>query len=330
MLEYSKIESYDDILNIISETNIKGLACKRIIGFKVKEDIDFIEIFSWQCNLADIKGYDIKLPTVVVIKIKKHDEKIIDIELGDNFKGSQGLPCSRKFLDRKLKSELLNEDFRLNNKKLQDPILLACRHIHELVIGAVSFYENYKKTQMDFYFENTCAKIVDEGIVFSSFINYMEKEVILNTKFNFKANDISFNKNGELEKIKYMGITSTISKEGEGSEVPIYKDNIEELEEQPGLSISLMKIFSKIWRKLGYSFNLSRNFYFSNIWAPSMYGIFVQAISLFIHSGNYAYFQYAIFGLQNGSTGPKCIGIVKDYDEALKFFPDFKVEDIYG
>lgn len=327
MLKYRKINSCDDILKIISETNIKGVACKRIIGFKINEDVYFSKIFCWQCNLADIKGYDIKLPTVITIKINKIDEKIIDIELADNFKGSQGLPCSRRFLNRNLKKELLNEDFKLSNKKLQDPIILACRHIHELVIGAVSFYENYKKTQKDFYVENTYAKITDEGIIFYSFLNYMEKELILNTKFNFKANDISFNKNGELEKIRFMGIVSSIEEDGEVSD---YKENIEELEGQSELSISLMKIFSKIWKKLGSRFSLSKNFYFSNIWAPSMYGIFVQAVSLFIYSGNYAYFQHAIFGLQNGSTGPKCIGIVKDCDEAFKIFPDFNIEDIYG
>lgn len=326
MLKYRNIISYDDILKIISETNIKDVACKRIIGFKINEDDYFTKIFCWQCNLADIKGYDIKLPTVIIIKISKIDKKIIEIELEENFKGSQGLPCSRKFLNRNLKNELLNEDFKLNNKKIQDPIILACRHVHELMIGAVSFYENYQKTQIDFYCENTYAKIVNEGIVFYSIINYMEKEVILNTKFTFKANDISFNKNGVLEKINAMEINSYIN---EKENVLIYKDNIEKLEGQSELSIYLMKIFSKIWKKLGHRFDLNRNFYFSNIWAPSMYGIFVQAISLFIYSGNYAYFQHAIFGLQNGCTGPKCIGIVKDFDEALKFFPDFKIEDIY-
>lgn len=321
------VNSYEDILNLISETNLKNISCKRMFGFKISEEEKTSLIYCWQCNLADVQGFDTKLPTTVIIKIDNESGKITDIELKDNFKGSQGMPCARQFLDRRLKSVLINEEFKIENKTLQDPLILACRHTHELVIGAVSFYEIYKKRKTDSYNENTFASIDDDGIELFNIMDLLEKEVLYNVRFNFRISDICMNEDGEIYEIKYMNIKSYIFENGD--KILLKEDVIEAAKGTREISLIFMKTFSKLWKHAGNQYDIKKNFYFSNLWPPSIYGIFIQSIALAVHGGNYAYFQHALSGLQKGCGNPKCVGIVNDIEEAMEHFPDFKIEDMY-
>lgn len=180
------IENYDDILGLISETNLKDVSCKRIFGFKISESETTSTLLCWQCNLADINGFDTKLPTTVILEIENANKTIKSVELKENFKGSQGMPCARLFLNRKLKEVLIGEKLSIENKKIQDPLILCCRHTHELVVGAISFYENYMKTGAKLYNESTFAKIDDDGIDLFDVTNLNDKKLRYNVRFNFK------------------------------------------------------------------------------------------------------------------------------------------------
>lgn len=321
------IENYDDILGLISETNLKDVSCKRIFGFKISESETTSTLLCWQCNLADINGFDTKLPTTVILEIENANRTIKSVELKENFKGSQGMPCARLFLNRKLKEVLIGEELSIENKKIQDPLILCCRHTHELVVGAISFYENYLKTGAKLYNESTFAKIDDDGIDLFDVTNLNDKKLRYNVRFNFKKNDICMNEDGEIYELSNIKVTSHMFENGE--RILLREDFIENAKGAGEIALILMKVFSKLWKHAGKSFDVKRNFYFSNLWPPSIYGVFVQSIALAIHGGNYAYFQHALSGLQKGCGSPKCVGIVSDIDEALKYFPDFRIEDMY-
>ena len=81
------IENYDDILGLISETNLKDVSCKRIFGFKISESETTSTLLCWQCNLADINGFDTKLPTTVILEIENTNKTIKSVELRKTLKG---------------------------------------------------------------------------------------------------------------------------------------------------------------------------------------------------------------------------------------------------
>lgn len=237
------------------------------------------------------------------------------------------MPCARLFLNRKLKEVLIGEKLSIENKKIQDPLILCCRHTHELVVGAISFYENYMKTGAKLYNESTFAKIDDDGIDLFDVTNLNDKKLRYNVRFDFKKNDICMNEDGEIYELSNIKVTSHMLENGE--RILLREDFIENAKGAGEIALILMKVFSKLWKHAGKSFDVKRNFYFSNLWPPSIYGVFIQSIALAIHGGNYAYFQHALSGLQKGCGSPKCVGIVSDIDEALKYFPDFRIEDMY-
>ena len=51
--------------------------------------------------MAEVQNYDVVLPTIISIKLD-NNSVLRQIELDECFKGSQGIPCSYKFLNRRL------------------------------------------------------------------------------------------------------------------------------------------------------------------------------------------------------------------------------------
>ena len=101
--------SFNDITEKVKSLSLEGSCCMRYCGTQITTDASGkINIIAWQCNMADIQNYDVKLPTVIKMDLGA-DKTIKNIELMPNFKGSQGLACSRCYLDRRLRTILTGE-----------------------------------------------------------------------------------------------------------------------------------------------------------------------------------------------------------------------------
>ena len=97
---FGEICAYDFIdRNVYKE---QGFEVCRIGGYQYKATDDGgCSMIGWQCNFAAIQNYDIQLPTIILIKVDASNT-ITSIRLSDKFKGSQGIPCSFKYLNRRL------------------------------------------------------------------------------------------------------------------------------------------------------------------------------------------------------------------------------------
>ncbi|WP_297957168.1 hypothetical protein [uncultured Ruminococcus sp.] len=75
------------------------ILAQRTISIDMYQIGSEIVITAWQCNMARLKTTDLKLPTV--LRFVLDDTGIVtDAELMENFKGSQGIPCSQSYLNR--------------------------------------------------------------------------------------------------------------------------------------------------------------------------------------------------------------------------------------
>ena len=96
-------------------------------------------MIGWQCNFADVQNYDICLPTILYVETNA-DNQITCLRLNENFKGSQGIPCSYKYLNRRLQ-DFIGLPFSQKESRISDDLGTGCRHTFEVLFGACAFRE---------------------------------------------------------------------------------------------------------------------------------------------------------------------------------------------
>lgn len=323
---FDLVESY--VYKQLQEYTLSGGCCLRVGGIRYKKVEDKTSIIAWQCNLADVQNYDVRLPTIITIELDCNDV-IIDIKLSEKFKGSQGIPCSQKYLQRRLTNELIGESFSMDNVKIKDQFYLACRHVYELVYGAASF-KNYCENEgiMDAWTtECTKAYQVEDSLEVFDRISINGNEAITKIKIDNFKDSIKYEKRGTISEVSGLEITGFSIEDGEFK--PIKDVQVVNAKSNTEFVMYFMKAISRYWMSAGKRLGVKGGFYFSQIWAPTFYGIITQGFALAIFNKNYAYFQHCISGIQHVDDKPCCIGIVEDIDECMKYFKDFCIEDLY-
>ncbi|SHO53580.1 hypothetical protein [Anaerocolumna xylanovorans] len=319
-----------DIEQALENITLMGSCCTRIGGIKICIYDDKTEILAWQCNMADVQDFDVKLPTIISIEINK-DNKIEKINLYKKFKGSQGIACTGKYLNRRMRQILLGEVFTPNNPVIKDSLILFCRHIYELVYGSCTFLEYCKKKEMTkgLVQEITQAFSTETGLECVDRIIVNGKESITKIDINNLIRNVKYNKQGKIvhaENIEIIGYEWIL--DGQWKEIRSLQ--VLEANSNSEYVMKLMKIISAYWIKSGKNIEIKEKFYFSQIWGPTFYGILSQAIGLVMFNKNYAYFQHCIYGIQHTDDGrPLCIGVVDNISEAEKYFEGFTVDDLY-
>lgn len=331
-LDLKKAVGYEEIVSRLNELSLDGRCCMRYCGIRISPNSESgFEIMAWQCNMADIRNYDVKLPTV--IKISLDSERIIrSIELMPDFKGSQGMACSRSYLDRRLRSILIGEKLTGLNPKIIDPYLLCCRHTFELTVGAATFLDAnldrvrngeicYTEESIGAYIENGIISCIDEIDI----NGHTERTRITVSDI---IGNISYNAAGRIENVDGMSLCGYSFEDNEWKQI---KDTYTiEADSYQKYVMKLMKIVSGYWLSCAKRLKIRRNFYFSQIWGPTFFGILSQAIGICVFNNNYAYFQHCIYGIQRDDTNrPLCIGVTDNIDEMTSVFPDFTIEDLY-
>ena len=84
------------------------------------------------------------------------------------------------------------------------------------------------------------------------------------------------------------------------------------IETQKSIVIHFIKGIFPIWKRIGLLLGAEKNFYFSNMYPKSFFGLFIQCLALIIYPDNYSYVQYLMKGLQRIDGKPLCIGMIED------------------
>jgi hypothetical protein len=323
---YDLDEEY--VLSGINQASLDGSCYARFGGIRYRRELSSIIIIAWQCNMADIQNFVTKLPTVVRIHID--DGNIVrKVKLHESFKGSQGIPCAQKYLHRRLEQVMLGTEFYVQNSLIKDPLVFYCRHVYELVYGACAFVAYCQRTGVEdgFVSESTRAFYNGNSLECYDMISINGRERL--TKIwieNFKGN-IHYNAQGAIERSEGIEIHAAI--QTGRIWVPLGATRVISAESNDDFVMKIMKIITGYWMQSGRNVGIKRHFYFSQIWAPTFYGIIAQAIALCIFNKNYAYFQHCISGIQRIDGRPCCIGVIRNIDEGQTFFAGFSPSDLY-
>ena len=119
-------------------------------------------------------------------------------------------------------------------------------------------------------------------------------------------------KNGKIAAVKKMAVKAeTVFSNGEKLD---FSDEIHDIEGSNNVIMSVMKLFSGLWKGIGRKIGIRRNFYFTNLLPSSLYDLFIQAVSLLVFKNNYNYLQPSLAGLQRCVERPMSVGLFLTMD----------------
>jgi len=317
-----------ELLSKIENLCLDNVLSQRVNSFEIIPMEKGTDIYACQCNMAEMRNIDIKLPTALHLVLDEN-ACVIKAELLENFKGSQGMPCSLRYLNRILKEKIIGVSFLCGNEIIKDEFIFHCRHIYELVSGAMMLFQHSKANQVEsvYAYDTTKAIVVQDGIMATDVFQCYGKQLKTEVHFIFEKSDIGMQENGKVARVKHLRIDADIYEENE--KILTMKEEIKNAYNYDVVVLHFMKIFSKLWKGVGKYFNIRSGFYYTNLFPPTFYGIFVQLLALVLFPNNYNYFQHSISGLQRMDGKPLCIGIINNMEEGKRFFNTFCEEDLY-
>lgn len=321
--------SFDNkyVENVIAELAIDNCICGRYTGIQCEKEGENTNILAWQCNIADIQNYDIKLPLIMNISVDQNNI-VCDVDIYENFKGSQGIPCSLKYLNRQVKEILVNEVFSINNQLFNNQNVFSCRHVFELVYGACALLNSYAENKNHILVsELSGIELKNQTLYCYDKIKVNEEIVESRLEISNFINNIKYDASGKVVKVNNMEIcqyeyqNKTWISDGK-IEILSAKDNREYV-------MKMMRILSKPWMRMSNKLLVKKKVYYSTLWPPTFFGILSQAFGIAIFNKNLTYFQHSIYGLQRDDNGhPLCIGVIDNIDEGTKYFKGFSFNDL--
>ena len=319
----------DYVYEQIQRTDLDAGISGRVGGIRYNKTANGKELLAWQCNLVSVQGFTVKLPTIIHIYIDESNN-IKSITLNDRFKGSQGIVCSWKYLNRHMQDTLISTGFTPQNPLITDPLILNCRHTFELVLGSSSFAAHCERLGADdaFISESTIAYANDEtdSIELVDRMCLNGNDVVTKMSVCNYLNAINYNSSGSVESCNDLRITGYSYENNEytsiGTEKAIFADSS---------NIYIMKVLkaiAKSWISSCKRSGVQKDFYFSQIWPPTSFGLLTQAFSLNIFKDNYTYFQHSVSGIQRVGDKPLCVGVIHSIEEGVNAFESFREEDL--
>ena len=179
-----------------------------------------------------------------------------------------------------VRNQLIDIDFGEDDTVLHNELMFHCRHIFELVAASITFYRfcgsdiKKKNTLFDF----TKAFQAENGLIVTDEYEINGEKTVTRESFIFAPGDISMQKNGKIAAVKKMAVKAeTVFSNGEKLD---FSDEIHDIEGSNNVIMSVMKLFSGLWKGIGRKIGIRRNFYFTNLLPSSLYGVFIQAVAL--------------------------------------------------
>jgi hypothetical protein len=319
----------EHVYDRIQKAGLNGSISGRMSGVRLKKTDRGKELLTWQCNLASMQNIDVKLPTIMHIVVDNANI-IQSISLNEQFKGSQGITCSWKYLNRHMQNTLLASGFSPRNPLISNPLTLCCRHIYELTLGACTFSA---------YCEN---RGVDNAYLSASTMAYENR----NTDMIESVDRICVNGKDIISKVCVSNYLNSITYDNAGvvcacddlrisgynyhnnkytcicPEITINADNSNDFR------MKVMKALSSGWLDCGKRLGIRKDFYFSHIWPPTAYGLLVQLLSLSMHRDNDSHFRQCVSEIQRVEGKPLCIGVINSIEEGERVFNGFLEGDL--
>jgi len=300
----------------------------RYRGTKIVKKDNNYHIITWQRNIARLQKMDVSLPTIISITL--NDQLIIQsIMLNKSFAGSQGISCCYQYLLRILQQRLTGQKFTIDNKHLFMIDNLHCIHLHEILVAALSSMEELIINNLNEFEEVETGQSFEDGEDIK-FLNYQQSShgFFLNWEIMFHnyKKKLKFNRNGEIEKIHNINVSFRLIK---NNKEDIYINQLINGDTNKNVISQLLKFTIKCKKIIIKELEIKTDFFHSNLLPVSLVGLIIQSLGIIIFSNNYNYFQYILAALQRKNDKPFCIGIVKNIEEAQKYFPQFRIEDLY-
>lgn len=294
-------------------------------------ECDRIKLVGWQRNIARLRKMDVSLPMIITLTLSGAGV-IEDINLDSSFKGSKGLMCCWKYLNRNLKSIFEGQVFDrgfIAKAKLEST---HCYHLFEVLSGLYSYYQilqasgshqigpaqtAYEEEAIDSYVENgTIHSLGTQVLKGNAPIHF---ELILHQILQ----RVSFDKNGKLKTEQGIQADFILDDELVLSEAIAINTLIPQALD---LSHFLFKCIRQLKQRLCPNQNLQ--IYNTNLYPQAYHGMLIQSIAIRLFNSNYNYIMHALTALQRSDTQPLCIGAIKDQNEANQYFPGYSFAEL--
>lgn len=284
-------------------------------------------IYGWMVNIVSAGNTVIRLPLLLKVVLDL-ERKIRQVKILNEFKGSQGILCSKKFLQNRLESKLIGTDFTYANHYIESETELACIHLHEVLIGAISFYEYCLQKECKQAYEsenNYCCYEENDVIVLGRKKSNLFEDVCTKIHLPNALNHMNFTNAFKLYLVEDQKMVySQVLQSGEATQVverTLLKDS--------PLHIAMLRNLMLFYGFIGKRIQCKSRFLFTCFYPGTFIGLLTQAVGLRLFSNNYVYFQQCLMNLQRKENQPKCIGAIKDYQEGVECF-QLSINDLEG
>ena len=293
----------------------EGFLLMRLRGTQISIRPDGMTIHGWMVNIVSSGSVIVRLPLLLRIETDA-EKKICHVAILNEFKGSQGILCSKKYLQRHLEQKLVGTDFAVSNPVIASEVECACLHVQEIFMGAISFHEQcVRKELIDAYESETCYFYgCDDDIVMLG-RNKSSAFDEVNTKIVFPdaMNRMKFDKSFKLYLEEEQKMACSYGKDFEEcTETAIRKNRAVQME--------MLRSFVPVFRSFGKRIDCRGDYFFTCLYPKTLIGLLTEAIALKQYSSNYVYFQKCLLDLQRKDGKPKCIGAVDNIREAAEVF----------
>jgi len=224
---------------------------------------------------------------------------------------------------------MLGAEFSMKNKMIKNELILHCRHLYELIIGACSFVEHCQHFGLasSHFTESTIAYKTDNKLVCIDRASLNCEESVIKIDFSSLASKVQYDSLGSVKSVEDSSIQGYSFSDGYWRQINY--PHILSAQNNREYVYRLMKAITEYWFFASRQLGIHGGFYFSHIWPPTFYGILSQSLAIAIFGKNYLYFQHCINGIQRKNNVPLCVGVIRDMNEGEKYFGDLKFEDLY-
>lgn len=318
-----------DIREAVARSDLRGGICGRVLGYWIGEDEHGPLGTAWMCNMANAERFDVTFPVTLTLRWDTLG-MVSGLDVDERFEGSQGLTCSRRFIERHARKSLIGHPLRVREPVVAEPLSFGCRHVFELVYGLAAFkqFVDERGEKSGDYGEATINFRAESGLQIRHRTECLGEAVSLALDADLDPAQVEFDQHGVLQKSGDVAVRIAEIMHNNEKIDPGVLPAVISGTTNATVTAMMVRGFTPIWRRVSALYGQPRGLLCSTLWPPSMYSVLVQGLSQILFHDNFTYFQYCVAGLQRASGQPKCVGVIRSLDEAAPIFPELTPDDI--
>jgi hypothetical protein len=337
--EYASVE---DIKERICNNRFKPLDTStptcRFRGTVVQADgaAGTVTVIGWQRNAARLQKMDVSLPTIITVTLKKRPDGnsyfIDSAQLDKRFKGSKGILCSVKYLDRNMRETIVGQAFDSSLIKKTKLKALHCFHLVEVLHGMISYFGTVSDKFLQnntrlICFEEENLDYLEDGDNRTCLCGYhivKDKDpVSYQLVFNDLFQKVGFSKDGAITCDGTLSYEFSV-RNGNAfhGEIANRGNGLLNMHFQKTLFACVKTV------QTAFGFAADNTMCFTNLYPAAFIGLMTQTLAIRHFSNNYQYIMHVLTGLQRQNNIPLCIGSTKNMVEIKEYFPGFSAGDL--